>query len=497
MRTPPLPDSTAAAGPRASRLALAAAAAGLLLAGGLAGCNLEKLAGSSLPPNIPDPGLTHTAQGAMSMYFGSLIDFRGAVGGDPYSYIPISGMFTDELGSAELGLVGSESSAQLLDSRYFVTGTGNQDVTYLYGLLQRTRNQIGESRGLLEQYDPDSTVLVGTLDLVQGFTEVYLADFFCSGVPLSTVDYNGDFTLKPGSSTQQVYTDAAAEFDSAMALGADSPNIVNAARVGEGRAQLDLGNFAAAAAAVASVPVGFTWAMHYSTATEPLPNGPPLLPDYGNYQARDYAWNDFITNPNFVGLTLSDTEGGNGLAFLSAGDPRTPWVQYGTNNNGYPLYRPATLATSGGTPTGADSIVLAGYIEAQLIEAEAALQAGDTTTWLSKLNALRTNGTATGGVWNAGTGGVAGLAPLSEPGSDSARVSLLFRERGFWLYLTGHRQGDLRRLIRQYGRDPSSVYPTGYYPGAYGEYGSAVTAPVPTEEQQSNPLFTGCISTGA
>ena len=29
---------------------------------------------------------------------------------------------------------------------------------------------------------------------------------------------------------------------------------------------------------------------------------------------------------------------------------------------------------------------------------------------------------------------------------------MLFRERAFWMYLTGHRLGDMRRLIRQYGR---------------------------------------------
>jgi len=54
--------------------------------------------------------------------------------------------------------------------------------------------------------------------------------------------------------------------------------------------------------------------------------------------------------------------------------------------------------------------------------------------------------------WSAGSGGVAELAALTDPGTAEARVDLLFRERAFWFFLTGHRQGDLRRLIRQYGR---------------------------------------------
>jgi hypothetical protein len=112
--------------------------------------------------------------------------------------------------------------------------------------------------------------------------------------------------------------------------------------------------------------------------------------------------------------------------------------------------------------------VLASGVEARLIEAEAALQAGDPATWLATLNALRTDGTfdvtpmsPPDTMWHAGGAAAAGLAPLADPGTAGGRVDLLFRERAFWLYLTGYRQGDLRRLIRQYGRTPDQVYPTG------------------------------------
>jgi hypothetical protein len=51
--------------------------------------------------------------------------------------------------------------------------------------------------------------------------------------------------------------------------------------------------------------------------------------------------------------------------------------------------------------------------------------------------------------------------------------------------------GDLRRLIRQYGRDAESVFPTGaYFKG--GVYGTDVNFPIPFEEK-NNPSFTGCI----
>ena len=86
-----------------------------------------------------------------------------------------------------------------------------------------------------------------------------------------------------------------------------------------------------------------------------------------------------------------------------------------------------------------------------------------------------------------------GLAPLDDPGSADARVDLIFRERAFWLFITGHRQGDLRRLVRQYHRRQESVYPTGFYQGGLSAYGTDVTAPIPPVERL-NPQFTGCIN---
>ena len=68
------------------------------------------------------------------------------------------------------------------------------------------------------------------------------------------------------------------------------------------------------------------------------------------------------------------------------------------------------------------------------------------------------------------------MDPLTDPGDLDARVDLLFRERAFWLFLSGRRLGDLRRLIEHYGRDPESVFPTGTH--HLGEaYGTATSLP--------------------
>jgi hypothetical protein len=152
------------------------------------------------------------------------------------------------------------------------------------------------------------------------------------------------------------------------------------------------------------------------------------------------------------------------------------WVANGKgNDNVTPFYAYAMY------PAINSPARVANDVEARLIEAEALLKAGDETNWLAKLNALRTR--------------VNGLAPLTDPGSLDARVDLTFRERAFWLFGTGHRLGDMRRLVRQYQRAVNTVYPTGPYPSG-GVYGDQVNFPVPFNER-NNPNFTGCLDRNA
>ena len=130
-------------------------------------------------------------------------------------------------------------------------------------------------------------------------------------------------------------------------------------------------------------------------------------------------------------------------------------------------------------------VILTSGIEARLIEAEAALAIGGG--WLAILNTLRAD------VANlmapqiddyadaVSVLTVATLADLVDPITPAARVDMLFQERAFWLFGTGHRLGDLRRLINQYSRTEASVYPSGdYHKG--GLHGSDVAFPIEFEE---------------
>ena len=90
---------------------------------------------------------------------------------------------------------------------------------------------------------------------------------------------------------------------------------------------------------------------------------------------------------------------------------------------------------------------------------------------------------------NAARATKAGLSPLTDPGTAAARVDMLFRERAFWMYFTSHRLGDMRRLIRQYGRGTETVFPTGPYLHG-GVYGTEVVL-VPAQTELNNPDWGG------
>jgi starch-binding outer membrane protein, SusD/RagB family len=445
---------------------------------GVAGCSPQDLVGNTqLPSNLNDPATMRTPAGAIAAYNSTVALFRTAFGGAPtsisvVSFVATSGLLADELQDESAlnltpGYVAAGASAE--DRRTLPELTDNLHEGFYattYASLQKVRGQAQEARGLLKDYAPDaSPALRGRLYALQGYDEMLLAELFCSGIPLSTVDYNGDFTLKAGSPTQEVFEHAQALFDTARTLSSDSARFLYLARIGTGRVLLDLGHFGAAAQAVADVPDGYRYEISYSATA-----GADAL----NFAFVQPSWH----------YTVSDQEGINGLPYRSSGDPRTASSDIGPNGNGATLYHPDKYALDGSS-----SIVLADWIEARLIEAEAALQGGDAATWLGKLNHLRETAISPA------------LPDVSDPENADARVDLLFRERAFWLFLTGHRQGDLRRLIRQYGRNSETVYPTGAYPGgAFGAttiYGTAVNAPISASERLNNPHFTGCINRGA
>jgi hypothetical protein len=162
---------------------------------------------------------------------------------------------------------------------------------------------------------------------------------------------------------------------------------------------------------------------------------------------------------------MADSEGGTGLPFRTANDPRVPFVDTGHLglDQTTPQFDILKYADIGA------SVVLADGIEARLIEAEAALQASNIPGMSTILDGLRSS---------------ISLPNLPTPATAAEARDQLFSERAFWMYATGHRLGDLRRLVRQYGLSVNAVYPTGSYLRG-GSYGTRVAFPVPASEDQN------------
>jgi hypothetical protein len=181
--------------------------------------------------------------------------------------------------------------------------------------------------------------------------------------------------------------------------------------------------------------------------------------------------------------SVSDLEGENGLPYISAVDPRVPVDSLDDDGDGFAdtgldLITPQYFLLK--YPDAGSPVPVADGTEARLIEAEAQLQANNFSGMRTTLNGLRAT---------------IGLPNLATPGSRDAAIDMLFSERAFWLYATGHRLGDMRRLIRVYGRDSESVFPTGAY-HKNGVYGPDVNLPIPIEED-NNPNSRGCFDRNA
>lgn len=467
MRLPPR-----AATRRARRAAAALAALGAAGLGLTAGCSPDRILRVETP-DVIDPITLRTAAGAEALRTGALFQLNRATGGVDQvdastsfidSMVMLGGLLADEWRSGDTFVERDETDRRTVRNQ-------NALVDDAYRMLERARVSAQLADQALAEFDPDAPAWKrAQMQLVQGFVETFEAEHFCGGMPTSEAALDGTITYGPPLATAAMLERALGHLDAGLAaLGADasadSPDaarVRDALRVTRGRALLNLGRPAEAAAAVRDVATTTRAVLEYNQTL--LFN---QLWDYNNNQRR---------------YTLSTGEGGVGLAFATANDPRLPACRGGTaactaagvtqsrifdtqNSAVLPLWVQLRY------PNRDTPWPLATGVEARLIEAEAQLAAGGP--WLATLNALRAT--------------TSGLAPLADPGTPAARLDLLFRERAFWLFGTGHRLGDLRRLVRQYGRAVNAVYPTGSWVKG-GEYGTDVSFPIPQSEE-NNPQF--------
>lgn len=416
-------------------------------------------------PDIINPQDIVNADGAIALGNGVISTFRSITGGGESTWL-FGGLLADEWSTSSTFIQNDETDQRLVQEF-------NSSVTGMLRNLYRVRTRADEAVASLNQYSPTSRALIAEMYFARGFAEFTLGSDFCNGIPIGKTNVIPPDNGAP-LSTQQVFQLAAASLDTAIlfANGTDAASVLvnRAARIARGRVALALGDFTGAGAFVTGIPTTFAYQHTFSLATSTNTIWGQGL------SARRYSVGDSVEG-NARNIPVA-----NALPFASARDPRLPVTIPTTgaiNGQDGLTYARTTTMWQQLTP-----VDVANGIDARLVEAEVALRAGNATGWLAILNALRAAPPKLGEIQPAA------MPALTDPGTEAGRVSLHFREKAFWTFGRGQRLGDMRRLIRQYGRTEATVFPQGvHYKG--GTYGGDVNLPVVTAER-NNPNFTGC-----
>jgi starch-binding outer membrane protein, SusD/RagB family len=430
----------------------------------LGGCSVADQVLEVTDPDVINPGDINSASGAEALRVGTLARLNLATSGNE-SFLLLGGLLADEYRSGDTFTERNEA-----DRRNSLPN--NTNVRDAFRFTYRVRTSAKQAIEALDRFDAEDWK-IAEMYVALAYVENQLAENACSGIPLSEIS-GTDVQYGPPLPTPQVYESALSNVNTALATvtgtSPDAVRVRRAASVLKGRILLNLARFAEAGAAVAGVPTDYAYIQEHSLTS--------------NANAI-WAFN------NSVGRwVVSNGEGGNTINFALAGDPRLPICRgasstatgagtlpvcpSGTAGRAFDVQaRTIPLFVQQVYPTVSTPVAIISGVEARLVEAEAALRAGDLTTFLAVHNALRAT--------------VGGLAPLTDPGTDVARQGLHFREKAFWLFGRGFRLGDMRRLVRQYGRGAETVFGTGaWFKG--GTFGTDVNFPIPQAEE-NNPEF--------
>jgi hypothetical protein len=446
--------------------ALAAGAAGVLP---IASCSPTEFL-EVTDPDIINPSDVQSPAGANAVRLGAISRFRAATSGvpegDTESLFLLGGLFADEWINGDSFIARQEVDQRVITpENTFLTATNR--------VLHRARLNAEQAVGLLAQYVPSAPAWqVAEMHLIQAYVANILAEHYCDGLVFSRV-VDGREEFGSPITVIAAFQRALGHANDGLALtfGTDTASlrVQRALQVIKGRILMNLNQPAEAATAVAGVPASFAYTMQHSATT-----------------SSNVFW---LFNNNARRYSVGNSEGTNGVNFATANDPRLPVCVGGDaactaigvpQTNRDDLTQPFHVQRK--WPTRESSVAIITGVEARMIRAEALLRAGNFAAALDTINAARTT--------------VTGLTPLTDPGADDARVSLLFSERAFWLFGLGTRVGDLRRLIRQYSRPANTVFPTGTWHKG-GNYGTDVNVPVPQAELNNPNVQQACLNRNA
>jgi len=414
---------------------------GIMFALVLAGCNLDNVISVQAPDRIVGDTF-ETPGNALTLMAGAVGDFECAYG----AYV-----FATAVSSDEIAVTDGLQAQEAYDRRIFeptglraayANGTcipsDFEGTLGVYRPLSAARWQADNLTKLLEKWTDaqvqNREMLIAKAAAYAGYSYLLLGESMCAA----------SFDLSAPQTPAQMFTAADDRFSKAIstAQGIGNSEFLNMALVGRARARLDLGRKPEAATDARAVPNGFVKNAGFSAAA-----------------ARRY---NFLYSEQTDGGTLYTVEGPfQNRQHQGVQDPRVQVVNTGRVAPGVDI--PVWYQTK--YPARNSPIAIARYAEAQLIIAEADVDAGNLTEAVAIINALHAS---------------AGIPPFAST-DGNAIMAHIIDERADELFLEGQRFADINRY--NLPLDPPAGTP--YHKG--GTYGDKRCYPYPGIEADNNP----------
>src|SRR3954470_24602195 len=189
--------------------------AGMLVLG-IAACHTDTLV-DLRNPDLITGGVARDTANLDQLYNGVLFEFGRAMTGaaqtnDNPGIVGVSGMLADELWYSS-----TFNTMQEIDERA-ITDVSNSDLTLVFQRLHLARNLADRAVEQFAAAGKQTSDRAAEAANLSGFSTLFLAENFCSGVPLSSTSLNGDLVFGAAQSTQQLLDTAMAHFNSALAV---------------------------------------------------------------------------------------------------------------------------------------------------------------------------------------------------------------------------------------------------------------------------------------
>lgn len=370
-------------------------------------------------------------------------------------YVRYSGLLNDEFIAAGTFPTHEEVDERRINpdnssvTQFTATGDGNTTGDGLYEPLQAAREQADEIVSRFRQSLDDPEFADVQDDLREGiatglylgaYTRVLLGELYCASVVDEGAALSSDDRI----------AEALALFEEAEAAADEAgiAELADASLVGQARALVWLGDHGGAASVVSGVGTDFEFLARYSSNTPNEENEVNTFTDglsftslrwtVGAGDSPDRFEEEYAYFDEFVAAGLIDPD--PGLEAFDAAIPVALQLKY---------------------PTAGSDIPAATGWEARMVEAEALVRAGNAAAAAAIVDPLLED---------------RGFSASAFNGELENDLRELARARAVGLWLTGTRQGTLRRLLR----DGVDLFPQ-------GKPGTDVSFPIPQQELDNNP----------